>query len=236
MIRPSLRHEKALFRAGHSVVAGCDEVGRGALSGPVTVGLVAVDIRVGRVPAGLADSKLLTPERRSAIAPRVRRWALAHALGHASPEEIDTFGILKALRVAALRALVHLSVQPDVVLLDGSHDWLSDRPEQADLFGPVPLWPLVVIPPVVTRVKADMHCAAVAGASVLAKTARDAHMVELARQFPHFGWAENKGYASQEHMDVLLARGPCDQHRRSWRLPTAATGTTLDSSVSEASA
>lgn len=222
MIRPSLRHEKALLRAGHGVVVGCDEVGRGALSGPVTVGMVAVDANVSRVPGGLADSKLLSPERRTALAPRVRRWALDHALGHASPAEIDDYGIVAALRIAALRALQQLTIRPDVVLLDGCHDWLSVRAEQADLFRPFPAWPEVRVPPVVTRVKADLHCAAVAGASVLAKTARDALMVDLAREFPHFGWADNKGYASPHHMDELAQRGPCREHRRSWRLPSAA--------------
>lgn len=219
MIRPSLRVEKSLFRDGHRIVAGCDEVGRGALGGPVSVGVLAVDEGVRRVPTGLADSKLLTPARRRQLVPSVERWALAHAVGHASAAEIDAYGIIVGLRLAAMRALTELSVQPDVVLLDGSHDWLSPRERQTDLFVEEPDWPDLSVPRVVTRVKADLYCAAVAGASVLAKTTRDGLMVELAREYPDFGWEENKGYAAPDHLAQLATSGPCDQHRRSWRLP-----------------
>lgn len=219
MIRPHLRVEKQLFRQGHRVVVGCDEVGRGALSGPVTVGVVAVQESVRRVPAGLADSKLLTPIRREALAPRVRRWASDAAVGHAEPAEIDQFGILRALRLAALRALAQLGLQPDIVVLDGSHDWLTARPVQEDLFVASPDWPPVNVPRVVTRVKADMHCASVAGASVIAKTTRDRLMVSLDDRYPEYFWRENKGYASPEHIAGLERLGPCELHRQSWRLP-----------------
>ncbi|HVQ19335.1 MAG TPA: ribonuclease HII, partial [Actinomycetes bacterium] len=96
MIRPSLRVEKSLMRDGHPVVVGCDEVGRGALGGPVSVGVVAVDASIGRVPTGLADSKLLSPQRRVRLAPRIARWALDHAVGHATSAEIDQFGLMAA--------------------------------------------------------------------------------------------------------------------------------------------
>lgn len=221
MIRPSLRTEKALFRDGHRIIVGCDEVGRGALGGPVSVGVVAIDDSVRRVPPGLADSKLLAPARREKLVPAIRRWALDYAVGHSTPAEIDRFGIMVALRLAGLRALTALRVAPEVILLDGCHDWLSDRDQQGDLFATGPQWPLIALPTVVTRVKADLHCASVAGASVLAKTCRDAMMVELARTYPEFGWQENKGYASPEHLSQLERSGPCDQHRRSWRLPVA---------------
>ncbi|HVQ87226.1 MAG TPA: ribonuclease HII, partial [Actinomycetes bacterium] len=141
MIRPNLRTEKQLFRNGHQIVVGCDEVGRGALSGPVSVGVVAVQEPVRRVPPGLADSKLLTPKRREELAPRVQRWASQSAVGHAESDEIDQFGIVTALRLAGLRALSQLTVTVDVVVLDGSHDWLSARPVQAELFRPEPQWP-----------------------------------------------------------------------------------------------
>lgn len=123
MIRPNLRTEKALFREGHQLVAGCDEVGRGALAGPVSVGVVVIDPGVRRVPAGLADSKLLTPLRRELLVPKVQRWSLDRGVGHSSPSEIDSFGIIVALRLAALRALVSLQVRPDVIILDGNHDY-----------------------------------------------------------------------------------------------------------------
>jgi ribonuclease HII len=219
VIRPNLRLEKSLLREGHTVVVGCDEVGRGALSGPVSVGVLALDASMRRVPPGLADSKLLSPERRTNLVPRVQRWALDFAVGHAAAVEIDQFGIITALRLAGLRALTQLTVAPDVVVLDGNLDWLSARASQGDLFADEPPWPTVAIPTVVTRVKADMHCGTVAGASVLAKTTRDAMMVELAAQHPEFGWDENKGYASPEHLAELEQHGPCPQHRRSWRIP-----------------
>ena len=98
-VRPSLRREKALFREGCTLVAGCDEVGRGALAGPVTVGVVVVDERVRRVPAGLADSKLLSPARRVAMVPAIERWCIDHAVGHSSPGEIDRWGLTAALRL-----------------------------------------------------------------------------------------------------------------------------------------
>jgi ribonuclease HII len=222
-----------MLRDGHVLVAGCDEVGRGALAGPVTVGVVVVDASVGRVPKGLADSKLLTPQRREALVPHIRRWALAHAVGHATPQEIDRWGLTVALRLAGHRALAELTPDPDVVLLDGSYDWLTPRDEQTalwqiDLTEPAssPVWPECVVPEVVTQVKADLACASVAAASVLAKTTRDAIMVELAGRHPEFAWDENKGYASDRHRDELRRIGPSRHHRQTWRLgiePEAST-------------
>lgn len=226
MKRPSLRLEKSLLRDGCASVAGVDEVGRGALCGPVSVGVVVVGADVRRVPDGLADSKLLTPEQRERLAPVVRRWAPRHAVGHAGSDEVDAFGILTALRLAALRALLLLAEAgsaPDVVVLDGSHDWLSRRPEQGDLFAPEPPEPAVVVPPVVTRVKADLACASVAAASVLAKTERDALMTALAEEHPAYGWDSNKGYSAPDHVAALAELGPTPWHRTSWRLPGLAS-------------
>jgi ribonuclease HII len=222
---PSLRFERRLLRDGVRLLAGVDEVGRGALAGPVSVGVVVIDADVRSAPAGLRDSKLLTPAARERLAPRVRHWAVASAVGHASAAEIDAVGIIRALRLAAERALAGLPTMPDHVLLDGSHDWLTRRPEQVDLFAAAdpgdPLLPAA--PPVTTRVKADLTCSAVAAASVLAKTERDAIMRELAVTHPAFGWDVNKGYAAPEHLAALQERGACAQHRRSWNLRAAGT-------------
>ena len=214
-----------MMRDGHVLVAGCDEVGRGALAGPVTVGVVVIDTSIGRVPKGLADSKLLTPQRREALVPYINRWALSHAVGHSSPQEIDRWGLTMALRLAGHRALAQLHTAPDVVLLDGSYDWLSHRDEQTalwqiDLTEPAssPVWPECTVPTVVTQIKADLACASVAAASVLAKTTRDAIMVKLASEHPDFAWDENKGYASDRHRDELRRRGPSPHHRQTWRL------------------
>lgn len=217
---PHLRHERVLLRDGARLVAGMDEVGRGSLAGPVSVGVVVVDVTTRSAPRGVADSKLLTPLARTALLPALRRWGLARAVGHASAAEIDAVGIIAALRLAGTRALaqVRADVGPvDVVLLDGSHDWLSG-PTQQDLFAAVePDEPTA--PRVLTRVKADRSCATVAAASVLAKCERDAMMVELAAQHPDYRWDENKGYSSPDHLDALRSLGPCVLHRRSWRLP-----------------
>ncbi|WP_369052859.1 ribonuclease HII [Kineococcus terrestris] len=217
---PSLRLERQLLRAGHPLVAGMDEVGRGALAGPVSVGVVVVGPATRSAPVGLRDSKLLTPAAREELAPRVRRWALAHAVGHAEPAEVDAAGIVAALRLAGRRALAQLPVAPSVVVLDGDHDWLGDPPETAlpGLESAGPALPCAA-PPVTTRVKGDVTCAAVAAASVLAKTARDALMVALDAEHPGYGWAGNKGYSAPDHLAALAARGVSQQHRRSWRLP-----------------
>lgn len=221
---PSLRLERQFLRSGHTLVAGVDEVGRGSLAGPVSVGVLVVDAATRTAPSGLRDSKLLTPTAREALAPKVRRWAVASAVGHAEPSEIDAVGIVAALRLAGRRALAQLPVLPDLVILDGNHDWLSDPHEPSLLDGleGAPAGLPCPAPPVTTRVKADVSCAAVAGASVLAKTVRDAEMTLRHEQFPHYGWAGNKGYSAPDHLAALAARGSCSQHRRSWRLPGVA--------------
>src|SRR6478752_1757047 len=131
--KPSLRVERALQRDGHRVLAGMDEVGRGALAGPVTVGVVLIDESCRSAPTGVKDSKLLTPAARVAMVPRIRRWCLGYAVGHASPAEIDAIGIIAALRLAGCRALAGVDIVPDLVILDGNHDWLT-APEDIGLF------------------------------------------------------------------------------------------------------
>ena len=239
--RPTLRVEKRLLREGRLRVLCADECGRGSLGGPASAGVVVIDASVTRPLPGLRDSKLLTAGAREALVPQIHRWAVAGAVGHAAASEVDALGLTAALRLAAHRAIARLPVQADVVLLDGNHDWLTP-PGQGTLFGPgdaagcssdrsgpVPavgpgcVLPDVVIPEVVTMIKADLHCAGVAAASVLAKVERDALMVELAERYPQYGWEENKGYASPQHLDALRRHGPCVEHRRSWRLPTQQT-------------
>ncbi len=214
---PTLRFERALLREGHALLACVDEVGRGALSGPVTLGVVVIDLSTRTAPRGVRDSKLLSPDARVRLAPKVRRWAVAHGVGHASPAEIDAVGLMAAMRLAGQRAMAQLGVVPDLVLLDGNHDYLSP-PEQLGLLDPEPVeWG--PIPPVRTAIKADMRCAGVAAASILAKTERDALMVELHAECPEYGWAQNKGYSAPEHLAALSSYGPSVHHRRSWNLP-----------------
>ncbi len=209
---PNLKLERDLLVADRVAVAGCDEVGRGSLGGPVSVGMVVVDAVTRRPPTGLRDSKLLPPAVREALVPRINSWSCCWAIGHASAAEIDEIGILRALRLAGERAVASLAVRPDLILLDGNYDWFT-RPERSAAS------PTSVEPEQVTlKVKADLTCASVAAASVIAKVARDRLMVELSRSYPWYGWHANKGYAAPEHRAALLANGPCEEHRRSWRL------------------
>jgi ribonuclease HII len=204
---PTLEVESEMHRAGARFVIGIDEVGRGAIAGPVAVGLCVVDAAVGVHPAGLRDSKMLSEKRRIALAPLTVEWALYTAVGLASAAEVDSIGIVAALGLAARRGLVSLHeagarISESVVLLDGSHDWLNPA-----LASPVR---------VQTRVKADRDCASVAGASVVSKVHRDTLMIEAHAHSPGYGWAENKGYGSAEHMAAISQLGPTDLHRRTW--------------------
>ena len=204
---PTLEVETAMHAAGARFVIGIDEVGRGAIAGPVAVGLCLVDASVGAHPAGLRDSKMLSEKRRVELAPLADAWALHTAVGLASAEEVDSIGIVAALGLAAKRGLVALheagaSIRDSVVLLDGSHDWLN---------------PALVTPVrVTTRVKADRDCASVAGASVVAKVHRDTLMIEADARLPGYGWPGNKGYGSSGHYAAITALGATDMHRHTW--------------------
>ncbi|NYJ74124.1 ribonuclease HII [Allobranchiibius huperziae] len=246
--RPSLRVERALQREGHRLLCGMDEVGRGALAGPVSVGAVVIDEHCPTAPQGVRDSKLLTPAARERLVPRLRRWAVAYAVGHASAAEIDRIGIMAALRLAGRRALAMLDVQPDLVILDGNHDWLSDREAapvllsveqvagaQPDLTAAGADGVGRPIPPVTTMIKADMKCSSVAAASVLAKVERDAMLRDFHEAYPHFNWAGNKGYSAPDHLAAIELHGPCELHRRSWR-PFGGMGEGADGAIVRASA
>jgi ribonuclease HII len=204
---PTLDVERELQEGGVRFVIGCDEVGRGAIAGPVAVGLSVIDRGWADQPAGLRDSKLLSEKRREELSPLAASWSLHSAVGLASPEEVDRIGIIAALGLAGLRALTILhesgaAIHESVVLLDGSHDWLT---------------PALTKPPrVQTRVKADRDCASVAAASVIAKVHRDRIMRELDAVHPGYGWSGNKGYGSADHFAAIAALGASDQHRRTW--------------------
>ncbi|GAB2789708.1 ribonuclease HII [Streptomyces daliensis] len=194
---PTHRVERSLrATTGAKIVAGVDEVGRGAWAGPVTVCAAVTGLR--RPPEGLTDSKLLSVKRRNELAELLNGWVTAHALGHASSEEIDELGMTASLRLAAVRALEALPVRPDAVILDGKHDYLGAP------------WR------VRTVIKGDQSCVAVAAASVIAKVHRDALMAELAPEHAEFAFEENAGYPSPVHRAALEERGPTPHHRLSW--------------------
>jgi len=203
---PSLAFELACFEAGASLVIGVDEVGRGAIAGPVAVGVHAVLAGTGAFPEGLRDSKLLSEKKRESLAPLVCEWG-AGAVGYASAEEIDEHGISWALGAAGRRALLALHeaavpVTEAVILVDGKHDWLSGA-----LRSPLD---------VRTRVGADRSCASVAAASVRAKVERDALMREAHESLPHYAWVSNKGYGAKAHYEGIAQHGLSHLHRRTW--------------------
>jgi ribonuclease HII len=200
---PTLDVEREFFASGARIVAGMDEVGRGAIAGPVTIGVVAVDANVGEIPAGLRDSKLMTAKRREAMVPLAKEWGIAWATGSATAAEIDKFGIVTSLGLAASRALQNLGLTPDVVILDGNTSFLMEEAGG---------------PRIVTRIKADQDCACVSAASVIAKVERDTLMTQLHGQFPHYGWEGNKGYGAAVHTDAIKTHGVTDLHRKSWNL------------------
>lgn len=216
---PTLDYERRFRGSGARLLAGIDEVARGALAGPVSVGIAVVDLHKQKLLADVRDSKLLTVADRERLVPLVRRWSVASAVGHASAGEIDTLGIIGALRLAGNRAwlaVLAAGVTPDVVLLDGNHNWLSPS-DQPSLFDDGPA-ETVCDAPVHTLVKADMQCLSVAAASIIAKVERDNQMCQLHMEYPTFGWDENKGYGTPAHKDALRAAGPTPYHRVSWQL------------------
>ncbi|TFC28964.1 ribonuclease HII [Cryobacterium sp. TMT2-18-3] len=212
VVDPTLDVERALLAAGATCVIGVDEVGRGALAGPVGVGVAVVNASAPAFPAGLRDSKMLSEPRRGLLAPLAVAWALHSAVGLATPLEVDQRGIIAALGLAGKRALAQLfaagvDITGAVVLLDGNDDWLNRA-----LSTPLN---------VVTRVRADQDCASVAAASVIAKVHRDALMIEADAATPGYEWAGNKGYGSPAHMAAIALLGPTLLHRKSWLKITA---------------
>jgi len=207
---PRLTLERRLLRE-HPLLIACDEVGRGALAGPVAVGAVVIDAPRSRkrVPHGLRDSKLVPEHRRPEVAARAASWVSASAVGWASAAEIDEIGIMRALGLATVRALADLRshgfVPEDaVVILDGNYDYITPA-------GAVGL----DVRPVI---KADRDCASAAAASVIAKVARDGLMTGLHDDLPVYEWARNKGYASSEHREAIRTHGISAHHRASWSL------------------
>ena len=208
---PSLRHVRRLLRTA-PVVLAVDEVGRGAAAGPCSVGVLRLADPLTAPPAGLADSKTLSPSRRRTLAAAIESWSPV-SVAHASPAEIDEWGISLALTLAFHRALTALSV-PDssVVLLDGSYDWANPKPALLlpdELVHAAPFR-------VETLVRGDASCTAIAAASIAAKVARDSLMDDLATRHPGYGWEKNKGYLSPSHVAGLRALGFSLEHRRSW--------------------
>ncbi len=227
---PTLTFEKNLWEAGFSHVAGIDEAGRGAWAGPVGAAAVILppDPDLTHSLDGVRDSKLMTPLARQTWAPRIQQIALAWGIGFASSREIDKLGILPATRLAAMRAILAMDNESLTT------DYRAPNP-----LSPTPLSPYLPIPsllipnylitdyllfpsldlPQTALVKGDRLSLSVAAASVLAKTARDAHMRELDDKYPGYCFARHKGYGTRLHQQAIGLIGLCEIHRKSFSLP-----------------
>ncbi len=188
-------HESRAWRDGAARVAGVDEAGRGPLAGPVVA--AAVVVAPDRRIRGVADSKVLTPERREELFAMIHAEAVAVGVGIVDHETIDRVNILQATRLAMTTALADLAVVPDFVI--------TDFVRLAGLACPQK-----------NLVDGDARCASVAAASIVAKVTRDRLMLEADKQFPEYGFARHKGYATAEHLAALDRLGPCPLHRRTF--------------------
>ena len=176
-------------------VAGVDEVGRGPLAGPVVAAAVILDIT--RPIDGLADSKTLSARRREELSALIKTHSLCWALGRAEVEEIDRLNILQASLLAMQRAVMSLSIQPELVLVDG-----NQAPK--------------LIYPVTTIIRGDAIEPSISAASILAKVTRDAEMLDLDKRYPEYGFSLHKGYPTRAHIDALQKQGVSPIHRRSF--------------------
>ncbi|HDK44840.1 MAG TPA: ribonuclease HII [Actinobacteria bacterium] len=193
---PNLRVEQEYWNSGAGIVAGIDEVGRGAWAGPLTVAVAVLpkERRIYRV----RDSKLLNEPEREAMFDRIAQWCDDWAVGHATAAECDRLGMSQAQRVAASRAIERLARQPDRVLVDGRWDFVARGNSHMIVHG-------------------DRTSLSIAAASILAKVTRDRLMRALSGDLPWYRLERNKGYASPTHRAALQVWGPSTLHRTSWR-------------------
>jgi ribonuclease HII len=190
----SSRYEREARQLGWTRIAGLDEAGRGSLCGPVVAAAVMLNPR--RRIVGLDDSKKLTPDRRAELAPRIRQHALSWAIAEIDSTRIDAWNIYQASRQAMVACVAQLYPAPDYLLLDAIE---LDLPvEQRAL------------------IHGDARSVSIAAASILAKVARDEIMAALDDLYPQYGWAQNKGYATADHLDALRRHGPTPIHRFSY--------------------
>lgn len=192
---PGLGVERDLWDAGHRLVVGLDEVGRGSWAGPLTIG--AAVLPAGRRVNKIRDSKALSEREREALFDRIGGWCVAWSVGHASQTECDDLGMSAAQRLAARRALDGLGLVPDQVLLDGNWDFVGGGN-------------------IHKIVRGDATCLSIAAASILAKVSRDRIMRAEAEHHPGYDFDSNKGYPCPRHKMALRGMGPTAIHRRTW--------------------
>jgi ribonuclease HII len=189
--------ERKLLAVGYRRIAGVDEVGRGPLAGPVVA--AAAIIPPGTFIAKLNDSKKLTAQQREAVYGQIVELKIPYGLGQASVQEIDRMNILKASRLAMIRAVRNLPIQPDYLLIDGQA-WPGIGLQHRGVVG------------------GDALSLSIAAASVIAKVTRDRLMIDLDQAFPGYGFAKHKGYPTPQHYAALARYGPSLIHRQSFNL------------------
>ena len=195
---PDMQMETDLLSRGFKVIAGIDEVGRGALAGPVVAAAVVIPgDNILPVYDGIRDSKEMNALERETAFEVIIKWAVDIGIGIVSPQIIDEINILGATRRAMRQAIGNLSRQPDYLLIDGTPIPRSLIAQQG-------------------IIKGDKHCFSIACASIIAKVIRDRIMVDLDRNYPHYGFAIHKGYGTKKHLQCLNQNGPIEIHRYSF--------------------
>jgi len=190
-----------MLKAYHTkglIEAGCDEAGRGCLAGPVFAAAVILPPRI-KLP-GLDDSKKISKSQREKLRPLIEEKALAWAVASLSPQEIDEHNILKSSFMAMHRAIKQLATTPESLLIDGNR-FIPYLDIQHNCI-----------------IKGDGKFRSIAAASILAKTHRDAYMLRLTQEYPHYGWEKNMGYPTKAHRAAIAAHGVTPHHRQSFRL------------------
>lgn len=197
--RPSFAEEKSLRQQGYAIIAGIDEVGRGALMGPVVAAAVILpDNLRARWKGRVRDSKQLCMAERECLYEYIRERAVSVGIGMSSNEIIDTIGITKATRLAMTAAVQQLEPEPEYLLIDFVRLTEVDLPQKGIVNG-------------------DCLCFSIACASIIAKVTRDRMVVDMDGEYPGYGFARHKGYGTREHIESLRMNGPCPLHRRSFR-------------------
>jgi ribonuclease HII len=196
--KPSFAEEKLLWAQGYQFIAGVDEVGRGALMGPVVAAAVILPDNIkARWRGKVRDSKQLSPKAREYLYNFIKAAAIAIGIGSTSNDVIDSVGIAKATRLAMIAAIEQLKPEPQYLLIDYVHLPETSLPQKGITDG-------------------DSLCFSIASASIIAKVTRDRLVVMMDRDYPGYGFAEHKGYGTRGHLECLRQKGPCPLHRRSF--------------------
>lgn len=188
--------ENDLIEKGYKLIAGCDEVGRGPLAGPVVAAAVILDDTV--IISGLNDSKKLSEKKREALNIEIKKKAIAYAIVYIFEDEIDRINIYQASKKAMIEAIKKLAIQPDFILSDAM------KLPELDI-------------PFLSIIKGDTLSASIAAASIIAKVERDRYMVELGAKYPEYGFEQNKGYPTKQHLQALSTKGVLPVHRKTYK-------------------